>query len=93
MESKIINYRIIIEPEKDAKTGKKVYTAFCPKLGVGDWGKTVEQALEHIKEGIQCHLESLVKHKKPIPAPDEADFMIANTQISLDKNFKATFAY
>lgn len=87
-----MNYRIIIEPEIDAKTGKKVYTAFCPKLGVADWGKTVEKALAHIKEGIECHLESLVKHENPIPREDVSEFMVATTEVSLPRNLRITFA-
>lgn len=92
METKILNYRIIIESEIGKKTGKKVYTAFCPKLGVGDWGNTVEEALSHIKEGIECYLESLIKHGKPIPSEDISEFMVATAEVSLPRDFKFTFA-
>lgn len=81
METKVLNYRILIEPEIKGK--KRVYTAFCPTLGVSDWGKTIEEALAHIKEGIECHLESLVKHKKAIPEEDTSEFMVATTKVSL----------
>ncbi len=83
MDTKILNYRIIIEPELNKKTGKKVYVGFCPKLGVSDWGKTVETVIDNIKEAIECHLESLVKHKKDIPAPDEPEFMVTTTDVVL----------
>lgn len=66
METIVLNYRIIIEPETDKKTGKTVYVALAPTLGVSDWGKSIEQALERITEAIECHLESLVKHGKEI---------------------------
>ena len=83
METKVLNYRIIIEPEIENK--KKVYVSFCPTLGVSDWGKTVEEALAHIREGIECYLESLVKHKKPIPEEDPSEFMVATTRVSLPR--------
>lgn len=83
MEANIHSYRIIIEPEKDSQTGKKVYVAFCPKLGVSDWGKTIDQAIGHIQEAIECHLESLIKHNKSIPAPDQNEFVVASAKVHL----------
>ena len=67
METKILNYRTIITPEK--VKGKTVYNAISPTLGVGDWGKTVEKSLKNIKNAIECHIESLLKNKEPIPLP------------------------
>lgn len=83
MEKSVLNYRVIIEPEKMGR--KTVYNASCPTLGVSDWGNSVEEALAHIKEGVECHLESLVKHKKPFPEEDSSEFMIATTKISLPR--------
>lgn len=71
METKVFNYRIIIEQEAVPRTRKAVYVAYCPKLGISDWGATIDDALEHIQEAIECHVESLVKHKEEVPAPDE----------------------
>lgn len=91
METIVLNYRIIIEPETDAKTGKVVYTALAPKIGVADWGNSVEQALSRIKEAIECHIESLLKHNKAIPREDGSDFMVATTSVTLPKNIKPSF--
>ena len=90
METHILNYRIIIEPEK-LKTGKIVYNALCPTLDVVDWGNSVEKATEHIKEAIECHVEFLVKHNRSIPNPDQQEFMITSTAISLPKEFLPSF--
>ncbi|MDP3982793.1 MAG: type II toxin-antitoxin system HicB family antitoxin [bacterium] len=92
MKKAVLNYRVIIEPEIDQLTGKTVYTAYAPKLGVADWGKTVEKSLENIREAIECYLESLIKHKKSIPAEDTSDYMVANTRISLSGGLRITFA-
>src|SRR3989338_8108559 len=75
METKILNYRIIVEPEKDPQTSKRVYVAICPKLGVSDWGNTIDQAIIHIQEAIECHLESLIKHGKSVPSADQNEFV------------------
>lgn len=91
MEKFVLNYRIILEPENN-KSGQKVYNAYCPKLGVADWGKTVEEALIHIQEAIECYLESLAKHHKPIPTGDKAEFLVTTTEVFLQKNLKPIFA-
>jgi len=44
MDTKVLNYRIIIQPEKYAD-GSTVYTALCPTLGVTDYGDSVEAVL------------------------------------------------
>lgn len=77
------NYRVIIRPDFQVKgkKRKKVYTAFCPTLGVADWGESVEEALEHIKEGIECYLESLVKHNEPIPEESFENEIIASCKV------------
>ncbi len=93
MQTHILSYRTIIEPVTNPKTGKTVYTAYSPKLGVSDWGKTIELALLHIQEAIECHLESLSKHHQPIPAPDQDEFLITTTRVNLNLGFKPTLAY
>lgn len=65
METKVLNYRIII---KQAKEGRKtIYLAECPTLRVYDWGGTVEEALQSIQEGIECHVEGLLKDDEEAP--------------------------
>ncbi len=52
MEKKVLNYRIIIEKEQ-YEDGAPVYVAYCPTLGVSDYGDTIEEVLESIKDGIE----------------------------------------
>lgn len=89
METKVLNYRIIITPERHR--GRTVYNAYSPTLGVADWGKTVEQAISHIKGAIECHLESLAKNHEPIPVEDTSDFMVAMTSVSIPQTLSPTF--
>ena len=76
METKIANYRIIIEPE--IQNGRKVYNAYCPTLQIADYGDTIEQALESIKEGIELALESLVEAGEELPVDNLTDQVIAS---------------
>ena len=90
METKVLNYRVIVTPEKQGR--KLVYNALSPTLGVADWGHTIEQALAHIQGAIESHLESLAKHKEPIPIEESSDFMVATTTVTLPKQYSPTFA-
>mgnify|MGYP001617004534 CR=1 FL=1 len=73
MEQTILNYRVIVEPDKRVGTNKKCFTAFCPTLGIADDGDTIDEALENIREGIQCYIEALVKDGEKVPTPDNTE--------------------
>lgn len=85
METKILNYRIIIEPE-NYPDGSLVYNAYCPTLDVADYGDTVEEVLKSIKEGIELRIETLNDENKEIPADSPAG-LVTQLNISLPKNF------
>lgn len=51
MQKQVLSYRVIIEPEKQGK--KTVFNAYCPTLGVADYGNSVDEVLESIKDGIE----------------------------------------
>ena len=86
METKVLNYRVIIEPEKMGR--KTVFNAFCPTLGVADFGNSVEEAFGRIQKLIKFHVESLVADKQPVPLPDtEREFIsIARVRVEVPKN-------
>ena len=56
MQTKVLNYRVIVEPET-YPNGDKVYNAYCPTLGVADYGDTIEEALASLKDGIELAVE------------------------------------
>lgn len=80
MEKQILNYRVIIEPEKVG--GKTVYNAYCPSLGVADYGNSVEEVLESIKDGIKLAIECLLEEKKEIPQDNIEEQFITTVRIS-----------
>lgn len=52
MQTKVLNYRVIIEPET-YPDGSKVYNAYCPTLGIADYGNSVEEVLEVLLRNAQ----------------------------------------
>lgn len=54
MENKVLNYPVLIEQDEDGW-----FVAVVPDIpGCYTQGKTVEQAIQRIKEAIQCCLEA-----------------------------------
>ncbi|MCL4353728.1 type II toxin-antitoxin system HicB family antitoxin [Patescibacteria group bacterium] len=84
METQVLNYRIIIRQIKEGR--KTTYLAECPTLGVYDWGDTVNNALQNIQEGIECHLRGLVKDAEEIPADYPEKEFITETKVTLPIN-------
>lgn len=56
-------YRVILEPEEDG--GFSVWVPALP--GCVSQGETRQEAIENVREAIQCYLESCLKHGEPIP--------------------------
>lgn len=79
METKILNYRIILKKEKE--TRKTIFVAECPTLGIYDWGDTLDLALSHIKEAIECHIASLLKDGEEIPVDYTDKEFVTETKI------------
>ena len=89
MEKTVLNYRVIIEPDKRTGTNEPCFSAYCPKLGVADDGDSVDEALSAIQEGIQCYLEALIKEDKEVPPPDNIEEgLVTSTKVSLPGDVK-----
>lgn len=86
MQKRIFNYRVIIEPEKYSD-GSLVYNAYCPTLDIADYGDTIEEAIESLKDGIQLAVESLAKEEKEIPSDDLTNQIVASAQVSIPMAF------
>ena len=84
METKLLNYRIIIKPAKKAK--KTIYIAECPTLAVCDWGNTIEAVLKNIQEGIECEIQGLIKDGETVPVDHVEQEMITTASINIPNN-------
>lgn len=79
MQKQVLNYRIIIEPEK---MGKKVaYNAYCPTLGVADYGDSIDEVLKSIKDGIELAIECLQDEGKEIPVDNTLEQVVITTKV------------
>ena len=80
MQTRLLNYRVIVEPET-YPDGDKVYNAYCPTLGITDYGDTIEEALASLKDGIELAVESLAKEKQEIPSDNLSNQIVTQTQV------------
>ncbi|MCR4291686.1 MAG: type II toxin-antitoxin system HicB family antitoxin [Candidatus Kuenenia sp.] len=70
-------FEIVIEKEKEDKG----YYAYSPTLpGCFSNGSTVEETRKNIREAIELHVESLLKHSQKIP---QAEKLIHVEEISI----------
>jgi predicted RNase H-like HicB family nuclease len=88
MQTNVLNYRIIVTPDKQTGTGKAGYTALCPTLGVADDGDTIDEAIQHVKGAIQVYVDSLVEDKQPVPVDDPGRDVVTTTQITAPPSFQ-----
>lgn len=77
-----LNYRILIEKEKTK--GKNVFVSYVPSLGISDFGKTVDEAIENTEKAIKLYIETLSSLKKEIPTTDKEEYYIVNKTVVLD---------
>ena len=85
---KVLNYRILVEADRQTGTGKRGFTALCPTLGVADDGDTIEEAIENVRNAIQAYVESLIADKLPVPVDAPERDLVTTTQVSVSGNFQ-----
>ena len=82
MQTKVLNYRVIVEKEKQKKG--EVYIAYAPSLGISDFGETIDGAVQNITDAIKLYVETLLDLKKPIPEPDSGEYFITTKSVKID---------
>ncbi len=78
MQTTILNYRIIVEPDERTGTNEPCYTAYCPTLGVADGGDTVE-----VRGAIEAYVECLVEDGCTVPVDKPEQSFITATQVTI----------
>lgn len=89
MKTQALNYRIVVEKEKQGK--KVVYVAFAPSLGISDFGETTDQAVSNLEKAMKLYIDTLIELKQPVPAPDTDDYFVTSRKISVGKYAKSSF--
>ena len=82
MLTRVLNYRIIIEPEKMGK--KVVYNAYCDTLGLADYGDSIDEAVKNIKSLIKFHIECLLEDGLEVPTENTEEELVASTKVSIE---------
>lgn len=82
-KGKILNYLIIIEPDKRIGTDESCYSVFCPILGLSDSGDSIEDAMNNMKGLIKFHLECLTKEGEKIPIEAHERGIVGAIQVPL----------
>ena len=88
MKTRVLDYRIIIEPDEQTGTNKPGYTAHCPTLGVADDGETTDEAIRNIRNAIKAYVDSLVKDDLPVPVDEPKGDIVTTTQIDMIGSFQ-----
>jgi len=83
MQSKVLNYRVIVKPDKRTGTDEPCFSAFCPTLGIADDGDSFEKALANIQKLIKFHLECLTEEREKIPIDEPEKEIITTTRVEL----------
>lgn len=91
MDTKVLNYRIVVEPDIQTGTKKPGYTAYCPTLGVADDGDTIEQAINNVKGAIKAYVDSLIADKEPVPVDQIEKDIVTTAQINVKAGFQSSF--
>lgn len=64
---------------------KTVYNAYCPTLNVVDYGDSIEEVLESIKDGIELAIECLLAENKEVPKDNIDEQFIATVHIPANR--------
>lgn len=91
METTVLNYRIIIDPDEQTGTEKPGFTALCPTLGVADDGDTIEEALKNIRGAIKAYVDSLIEDNLPVPVDQPDKDIVTTAQIDVTGRFQPAF--
>lgn len=88
MQTTVLNYRIVIEPDQFTGTNKPCYTAYCPTLGVADGGDTIEEAIQSVQGAIEAYVDSLVDDGLPVPVDNVDQSLVASAKIEVQGNIQ-----
>ena len=91
MKHTVLDYRVIVKPDKETGTQKSGFTAYCPTLGIADDGDTIEEALQNVKGAIQTYVNSLIEDELPVPRDEPQRDVITTASIEVPISLKIAY--
>jgi predicted RNase H-like HicB family nuclease len=88
----ILDYRVVLKPDKRLGSNKPCFVAYCPTLGVADDGDTTQEALDNIRGTIAFHLKCLEKEGKEIPVDRPDEELVTNARLQFSFSPSTRFA-
>ena len=73
-----MHYAVVVHKDEES-----AYGVIVPDVpGCFSAGNTYEEALENVREAIECHIEGLLIDYEPIPVTKEVDYHLHNPEYS-----------
>lgn len=85
MEKKVLNYRIIIEPDERFGTNESCYTAYVPALGIATDADTIEEAVVNAEDAIETYLDFLLDEGEEVPSGDAKSYFVTTATVEVPK--------
>ena len=82
MKVKSLNYRVIVEKEK--QNDKYVYVTYAPSLRISDFGSTIDKAVSNMEYAMKLYITALNQLTQPIPELYKYDFYVTTRKIVID---------
>ena len=73
-------FTAILEKEED------MYIANCPEIGTASQGRTIEEAIENLKEATELYLEEFPFEDKPKPLITTFEITITKSNVPTEEN-------
>lgn len=88
MEKQVLNYRVIIEPDKRTGTNEPCFSAYCSTLDVATDGDTFEEVLKNIQDAISLRVAVLVDEGEEVPVDRIDEEVLVHTQVTAPKGIR-----
>ena len=60
---------------------KNVYNAYCPILGLADYGDSIDEVIKNIKSLMRFHIESLLADGIEVPTENTEQEILTSTKV------------
>lgn len=90
LNTKVLDYTVLVNPDVRSGTGEASFTAYCPVLQVFSEGSSVETALKNIQEAMELAIEVMIEDEREIPTEQINGRFVTNARVKVP--FGAKFA-